>query len=86
MNLSVVNPCEKYWNIGKSSVITHFMSLIFLPLKKSGNQRLSDVFRGYNKRPGEKWTNKINSLHLKVPQKVPGILLNVYAELAFELV
>ena len=51
MNLSVVNPCEKYWNIGKYSVITHFMSLIFLPLKKSENQRFSGVFRAYNKIP-----------------------------------
>ena len=54
MNISVVNPCKKYWNIGKYSVITHFMSLIFLPLKKSENQRLSGVFRGYNKKPGGK--------------------------------
>ena len=61
------------------------MSPIFLPLKKSENQRLSGIFRGYNKRRGEKWTNKIISLHLKVPQKVPGILLNFYTELAFEL-
>ena len=32
-----------------------------------------------------KWIKKISSLHLKVPQKVPGILLNFYTELAFEL-
>ena len=31
------------------------------------------------------WINKISSLHLKVPQKVPGILLNFYTELALEL-
>ena len=61
------------------------MSLIFLPLKKSENQRLSGVFRGFNKRPRGKWTNKISSLHLEVPQKVPGILLHFYTELAFEL-
>ena len=62
------------------------MSLIFLPPKKSENQILSGVFRGYNKRSVEKkWINKISSLHLKVPQKVPGILLNFYTELASEL-
>ena len=33
----------------------------------------------------EKWINKISSLHLKVPQKVPGSLLNFYTELALEL-
>ena len=32
-----------------------------------------------------KWINKISSLHVKVPQKDPGILLNFYTELAFEL-
>ena len=31
------------------------------------------------------WINKISSLHLKVPQKVPGSLLNFYTELALEL-
>ena len=62
------------------------MSLIFFPLKKSENQRLSGVFRGYIKRPvGKKWINKISSLHIKVPQKVLGILLNFYTELAFKL-
>ena len=32
-----------------------------------------------------KWIKRISSVHLKVPQKVPGILLNVYTELAFKL-
>ena len=40
---------------------------------------------GIIKNQGEKWTNKISSLHLNVAQKVPGILLNFYTELAFEL-
>ena len=33
MNLSVVKPCEKYWNIGKYSVITHFATDLFPPDK-----------------------------------------------------
>ena len=40
---------------------------------------------GLIKDQGEKWTKKISSLHLEVPQKVPGILLHFYTELAFEL-
>ena len=32
-----------------------------------------------------KWIKRISSVHLTVPQKVPGILLNIYTELAFEL-
>ena len=33
----------------------------------------------------KKWINKISSLHIKVPQKVLGILLNFYTEFAFKL-
>ena len=66
MNLSVVKPCEKYWNIGKYSVITHFATDLFPPEKI----RKPEV---------------ISSLHFKVPQKVTGISLNFFTELAFEL-
>ena len=80
--------CPCLWkvlgNIGKYLVTNHFMSLIFLPLKKSENQRFL-VFRRYNKTSGMKQINTISSLHLKVPQKVTGILLNFYTELAFGL-
>ena len=33
----------------------------------------------------KKWINRISSLHIKVLQKVLGILLNFFTELAFKL-
>ena len=73
----------EYWKIFSNNP---FYVTDLSPPEKNQKTRGFLVFSGgIIKNQGGKWTNKISSLHLKVAQKVPGIFLNFYTELAFEL-